>query len=443
MAFQPVSPRELVENVAELLAARAYAQGIGLGCYCAPDAPQRITADPGRLRQVLLNLIGNAIKFTEKGGVLVSVTRSPRMEGAIRFSVADTGPGLAPADIDRVFREFEQGDSTSTRRHGGAGLGLAISKRIVEAMNGTIGAESEMGKGARFHFDIPIGRDGVPGAAPAQLLAGRIAVIVSENGPETEAIAATLEAYGCGVEKVRSIDAAAGRIAAIAADASVAVLIDARLDGSSGKLLKRLRRLAGRPFEAITLIAPTDRGGLDQFRSNGYATFLARPVRGETLLRLLTARQPASAASSDPRSAVKSRDEPVAMAAAGLSILVAEDNEINALLARSALTKAGHEVHVVKNGRQAVDAVVHPPEKRFDLVLMDLHMPVMDGLDAIALIRRHEEKKGLRPVPIMVLSADGQEGTRHAALTHGATGFVSKPLDPKALVEAVAEQAVA
>jgi len=443
MEFQPVSPRELVENVAELLAARAYAQGIGLGCYCAPDAPQRIAADPDRLRQVLLNLIGNAIKFTETGGVLVSVTRSPDIEDAIRFSVEDTGPGLTPADFNRVFQEFEQADSTSTRRHGGAGLGLAISKRIVEAMNGTIDVESELGEGTCFFFDIPVGQDGLPGVDPAPLLAGSLAVILSENEPEAEAIALTLGAYGCGVERASSADAAAERIAAAPAGTSVAMLIDAKLDDRDGKLLKRLRQRVETPFEAITLIAPTDRDGLDQYRSNGYSTFLARPVRGETLLRVLTARQTAPIASTVPQSISKSREEPVATARAGLSILIAEDNEINALLARSALTKAGHAVHVVANGRQAVEAIIHPVEKRFDLVLMDLHMPVMDGLDAIALIRQEEEEKGLRPIPIMVLSADGQEGTRHAVLAHGATGFVTKPLDPKALIEAVAEQAVA
>jgi PAS domain S-box-containing protein len=440
MDLQPVSPRELAENVAELLAARAYAQGIGLGCYCAPDAPQRLTADPGRLRQVLLNLIGNAIKFTEKGGVLVSVTRSPQMEGAVRFSVEDTGPGLTQADFDRVFREFEQGDSTRTRRHGGTGLGLAISKRIVEAMGGTIGVESETGKGARFFFDLPAGKDGLPGAEPAPLLAGRLAVILSENRPETEAIASTLKAYGCGVETVDSVEAAAERIAAAPVGTSVAVLVDARLDGSDGKLLKRLRQDIAASFEAITLIAPTDRDALDQYRSSGYSTFLARPVRGETLLRVLTARQAAPLLLADP---LKSRDESIAPPRAGLSILLAEDNEINALLARSALTKAGHDVRVVADGRQAVDAVIHPEERRFDVVLMDLHMPVMDGLDAITLIRREEEEKGLQAIPIMVLSADGQEGTRHAVLAHGATGFVTKPLDPKALVAAVAEQAVA
>ncbi|MGN6583946.1 MAG: response regulator [Rhizobiaceae bacterium] len=443
MEFQPVSPRELVENVAELLAARAYAQGIGLGCYCAPDAPQRITADPDRLRQVLLNLIGNAIKFTETGGVLVSVTRSPDTEAAIRFSVTDTGAGLTQADFQRVFQEFEQADSTSTRRHGGAGLGLAISKRIVEAMNGTIAVESELGEGACFFFDIPVGQDGLQGIDPAPLLAGSLAVILSENEPEAAAMALTLEAYGCGVEKVRSLDAAAERIAAAPADFSVAVLIDARLDDRNGKLLGRLRQRVETTFEAITLIAPTDRDGLDQYRSNGYSTFLARPVRGETLLRVLTARQASPLAPAGPQSVPTPREEPAALPRAGLSILLAEDNEINALLARSVLTKAGHEVHVVANGRQAVEALIHPVEKSFDLVLMDLHMPVMDGLDAIALIRQEEEEKGLPPIPIMVLSADGQEGTRHAVLAHGATGFVTKPLDPKALIEAVAEQAVA
>jgi CheY-like chemotaxis protein len=167
-------------------------------------------------------------------------------------------------------------------------------------------------------------------------------------------------------------------------------------------------------------------------------------VRGETLLRVLLAGK-----SADPILKASEKPEPsgagpVPADGASLNILIAEDNEINAMLARAALSKAGHQVRLVTNGRAAVDAVIHSQNgRRFDVVLMDLHMPVMDGLDAIALIRKHEEERGAPPIPIMVLSADSQETTRHAVLAHGATGFVSKPLDPKALAEAVAEQAVA
>jgi PAS domain S-box-containing protein len=436
---QPMSPRELTENVVELLAARAFAKNIGLGCHVAPEVPHMITADPGRVRQVLLNLIGNAIKFTDAGGVLVTVTRSGAgRSGMIRFNVADTGPGLRETDIERIFEEFEQADGTSTRAHGGAGLGLAISKRIVKSMGGAISVASEYGAGSEFTFEIPAAAATESQQARGAVLSGHHAVILSRNAVEAEAIACTIRAHGGTVDIAATVEqttALAGRCDAL--------LVDAALEAGDGRVLKRLRQAGFTAGEAITLIAPTDRGMLGEFRASGYATFLARPVRGETLLRVLLAgAAPAAQAhtATSKASSIPARNaKPL-----GLSILIAEDNDINAMLARATLQKAGHRVEIVGNGKAAVEAVTGAgPKHRYDVVLMDLHMPVMDGLDAIAVIRRHEEEMGVAPVPIMVLSADNQEKTRHAVLAHGASGFVTKPLDPEALVEAVEEQAAA
>ncbi|MGD9914931.1 MAG: ATP-binding protein [Rhizobiaceae bacterium] len=435
---QPMSPRELAESVVELMAAKAYAKGIGIGCHVAPDVPALVSADPGRLRQVLLNLLGNAVKFTETGGVSLTVTTSRvRNVPAVRFAVTDTGPGLERDDLERIFREFEQADSTSTRRHGGAGLGLAISRRIVTSMNGSISVESEPGCGSEFVIDIPV-VTATESDTPVGLLASCRAVIVSANAVEAEAIARTIRAHGGEAQIARNV-AQAETMAA----GCTAVLVDAESETRDGSALARLRRAGFTGATAITLIAPTNRGLLGDFRAGGYHNFLARPVRGATLLRvLLWAGREAAAPKAGQQPArphaAPLRDE------GGLSVLIAEDNEINAMLARSALVKAGHAVKVVGNGRAAVDAVTGADAaQRYDVVLMDLHMPVMDGLDAIAAIRRHEEEKGAVPVPIMVLSADGQEGTRHAVLAHGASGFVTKPLDPDTLVHAVEAQAAA
>src|SRR6185312_12560427 len=386
--LQPVSPREIVENVSELLAAKAYAKGIGLGCYCAPDVPGIITADPNRLRQVLLNLIGNAVKFTDEGGVQVEVdiiksagTRS------IRFSVSDTGPGMNKADLKRIFQEFEQADGTSTRKHGGAGLGLAISRRIVEAMSGSIGVDSEPGAGSRFHVELPLGRMANLGTRP-KLLEGRNIGIVSSNRVEPELIARAVEASG-GLAIVADGVKALGREADARQVELDSILVDTALEEPDGSILKRLRRTLGGGFDAITLIAPSDRGHLAQYRQAGYSTFLARPVRSETLLRVLLASKSADPILKSSEKPEPSGTGPAPADGAGLNILIAEDNEINAMLARVALSKAGHHVRLVTNGRAAVDAVIHSQTgKRFDIVLMDLHMPVMDGLDAIALIRK-------------------------------------------------------
>jgi CheY-like chemotaxis protein len=435
---QPVSIRETADSIVELLAARAFGKGIGIGCHVAPDVPLTVTADPGRLRQVLLNLIGNAIKFTDSGGVLVEVKNTGTdPERTIRFTITDTGPGIAGADVARIFQDFEQADSSSTRRHGGAGLGLAISKRIVTAMGGTIGVESESGAGSTFHFEIPAEGVKLPPDGSMTALAGRRVMILSKNAVEANAIARTILACGGSV-----------RIAATAAQASATaagcdtIFVDAALEEADGRLIKRLREAGFANADAVTLISPTDRGMLGEFRAAGYSFFLARPVRGDTLLRTLLSdrSKPAAAATPDRASA---RSGHLHGKMPGLSILIAEDNDINAMLARATLVKAGHRVEVVGNGRAAVDAVTLPGKDRFDVVLMDLHMPVMDGLDAIGVIRRYEEDRGVAPVPIMVLSADSQEKTRHHVLAHGASGFVTKPLDPDALIRAVEEQAAA
>lgn len=442
---QPMSPRELADNVVELLASKAFGKGIGLGCHVAPDVPQLITADPGRVRQVLLNLIGNAIKFTEAGGILLTLTmvKGPGRTDTLRFSVKDTGPGLRPEDIARIFDEFEQADNTSTRKHGGAGLGLAISKRLITSMHGTISVDSTLGKGSDFSFEIPvIDPTGGP-QVRGKVLAGRKAVLLSPNTVEAGAIAATIRAHGGTAHIVGTVTEAAKL-----AEGCDTVLVDAALEQSDGRVLKRLREAGYIRAEAITLIAPTDRGLLPEFRANGYATFLARPVRGETLLRLLLASQvtatPPAAPAKEKSGPSGTRRKPGKNRLPGLSVLVAEDNDINAMLARATLLKAGHRVDIVGNGKAAVEALTAAGRKhRYDVVLMDMHMPVMDGLDAIAAIRRYEESAGVAPVPIMVLSADSQEKTRHAVLAHGASGFVTKPLDPATLVRTVEEQAAA
>jgi CheY-like chemotaxis protein len=394
-----------------------------------------ITADPGRVRQVLLNLIENAIKFTDNGGVLVVFSKE--IDGKsemIRFTVTDTGAGLLHQDAERIFIEFEQADGTSTRAHGGAGLGLAISKRIVESMGGTIGVTSDYGKGSEFFFTIPAA-DPVDGAnIRGQVLAGRQAVIVTPHRAEADAIALAIRAHGGAIRIAENVTAALKL-----ADGCDTLLIDASLEKRDGRTLRRLRRAGFSDCEAITLIAPTDRGRLGDFRKNGYATFLARPVRGETLLRVLLSSMSTPGA---PDSANRDiTEENTGAGPSSLSVLIAEDNEINAMLARASLVKAGHSVDVVANGKAAVEAATDPKRKRhYDIILMDLHMPIMDGLDAIAAIRRHEEQEALAPIPILVLSADSQEKTRHSVLAHGASGFVTKPIDPEALVEAVSSQ---
>ncbi|WP_274423638.1 response regulator [Chelativorans sp. YIM 93263] len=440
LELQAVSVRELVENIVELMAARAFTKNIGLGCHIAPDVPETITTDPGRLRQIMLNLVGNAIKFTDEGGVLVMVRNAEiKGEPAVAFKVVDTGPGLDQSAIARIFQEFEQADTSSTRRHGGTGLGLAISRRLASALGGEISVESAPGEGAAFSITTPAGE--TEGASEAPLaLKGWDVAIITPHAVEGEALAMTVREHG-GKARIFDSEKSAAALLRRRKNGFDALLVDASLENDRGDLLKNLRRQGLSAAQALTLIAPTDRGRLTTFRANGYGIFLARPVRGRTLLRMLLNDRlsPPERAKPETRPAKKGS---APAEAAGMRVLVAEDNEINAMLARAALTRAGYRVRVVPDGRAAVDALTHPVREH-DIVLMDLHMPVMDGLDAISNIRRYEEEIGLPPIPILVLSADGQEKTRHSVLSHGASGFIAKPLDPDRLLSAVESHAMA
>lgn len=438
---QVVDLREITENVVELLAPRAYGKGIGLGCHVEPDVPHTITADPGRMRQVLLNVIGNAVKFTENGGVRVSVRRAgTRQEPRIAFTVTDTGPGLYPGDLVRIFEEFEQADGSPTRKHGGAGLGLSISKRILDVMGGSIRASGVPEKGAEFVVEIPALDIVDRSIDRSRAMEGRRALILSRNEMEACALLRIVEAHGGKALIARTVEEAALAQRG-PKDMFDLAFLDAALERSDGRLLRRLRQSGVRIGEAVTLIAPTDRGRLAEYKAGGYDTFLVRPVRGDTLLRVtLSAGERQAALAQEPAEHEARRK---AMASPSLDVLVAEDNEINALLARAALEKAGHRVCVVSNGKAAVELLTGASgAHRFDVVLMDLHMPKMDGLDAVAAVRKHEEQRGLVPVPIVVLSADSQEKTRHGAIAHGANGFLTKPVDPALMIETIEREAI-
>jgi CheY-like chemotaxis protein/nitrogen-specific signal transduction histidine kinase len=417
---RPTRASELAENVVELLAARAHAKGIGLGLHVARDVPVRAIFDGGKMRQILLNLVGNAIKFTDKGGVLVTVTRRQAGGGTLlRFAVRDTGAGLEPADLARIFDAFEQAGSDPALRQAGAGLGLAISRRIAEAMGGKLSAVSRRGEGSIFAAEIPV--DVLDEAAADEPLAGKRIIVLSRNRMESEAMRRTIADNGGMAMLARDLDEAAR----IGRDGLDILIVDAELEDDEGTVLAGLRRVLGGGAVAIIFIDPKARGRVGHFRAHGYSHFLPRPLRRDTLVKVLLAKVGA-----------ESPQPPVARRSSGVSfaILVADDNEINALLARSALTRAGHRVDTVSNGRQAVEASLSRPGMRYDAILMDFQMPVMNGMEAIAEIRAHEAENGLPRVPIFVLTADERAETGRAMLESGADGVLAKPVDPEKLI---------
>lgn len=410
---EPVRLREFAENLVELMASRAFAKGIGVALHIAAGTPEMIDIDPLRLRQALLNLLGNAVKFTEKGGVVLDV--AAKDVALIEFTVRDTGPGIPLREQERIFEEFEQADASPTRRHGGAGLGLAITRRIASAMGGTISVASEKGNGAAFTLCLP-SVNPKPETADRRRLCDINAVLMMSPAIEAEAFAATVRSEGGKVEIVSTLEELASRSAsALIVDTVTAeAIVPHHLD-----LIDQFTR-------RVILIEPKDRGALPSYRANGFGSFLARPVRLETLVRVLNGHiggadhAPVSSSTAPADQKTSERR---------LSVLLAEDNDINALLVKAALERAGHEVTRVRDGGAAVKMAADE-DKAFDVILMDLHMPEMDGMDAIAAIRAAEDGRSAKTVPILVLTADGQPETEAAARAIGGTGFITKPVDP-------------
>jgi len=360
---EPTDVEALVQEIVELLAARAHAKGIDIAADVATDLPAEVAVDPTRLRQVLVNLAGNGVKFTAAGGVTVAVRRETGVAaGAVRVAVAvsDTGPGIAAEDAERIFGEFEQADTALNRRHGGAGLGLAISRRLVRAMGGELTLLTRPGAGSTFRFvlDLPVVREREAEAAAE--LAGRRFLLVMPAGAEPPALASALRQSGADVRAVATVNEAAALAGAAAAAALPydAVLLDRRAADDAGAALLRLREAAGGTIAAAVMIEPGGRGEIEALRRAGFAAYLVRPVRRSSLIRVAAGiAAPGDGFHPDPGDLRRRRAGAPRRAAASLEVLIAEDNEISALLARAVLEGLGHTVTAVADGAAAVRAV--------------------------------------------------------------------------------------
>lgn len=387
---------DLLRQVAELVAPRAYEKGLEIGWAAAPGLA-RLTADEGRLRQVLLNFLGNAVKFTQAGGVLL--TAEPRGR-AIRFTVADSGPGVPEADRARVFEPFVQTDPAHAHQLGGAGLGLAIAQRLATAMGGGVGLGGSPLGGAAFWIELP-GRAG----APDQALAGCRVVIASARPALRDAAARQVAASGAEALQVAS------RAEAIAAGGDVILIDEALIGGVPAQAL-------GAP--AIVLLSPAERDRIAARRRQGFDGYLIKPLRRRSLAERIGVAlgQAAEAAPEDD-------DRIVRAELSGRRVLLAEDDPISAILARTLLAREGCEVDHVANGEAAIEAA---GSAAYDLILMDVRMPRLSGMEAARRLRAQGS-----PTPIVALTADAFEDDRRACLAAGMDDFLVKPLAPEAL----------
>ena len=417
---EEVEPRQIAGRVVELLAPRAHAKNIEIVSVIAPEVPRAIRIDGVRLRQILTNLIGNAVKFTERGGVRVDARLDIEQERhCIRFEVRDTGVGV-PAEMRReIFDEFVQADSSHARRFGGSGLGLAISKRLVAAMGGEIGIEPAPGGGSVFWFTVPAATTVEADAALRSRLSGRRIVIVTRNGVLREALAAQIRNAG-------------GEVVALGASADGetrtpdAILIDAGTGDTPD-----LPAPADPYILSIVLVTPGARSHLADLKGAGFAGYLVKPLRQSSLADRILAgdSQPIDVEASDA-AAPHSAPDNAKTGAGRLSVLLAEDNQINAMLTRELLRRRGLGVRVVKSGEEAIAAL---ESERFDLVLTDIHMPGLDGIEATRRIREREEREERPRTPIVALTADALETGRWACQDAGMDGFLTKPVNPTEL----------
>jgi signal transduction histidine kinase/DNA-binding response OmpR family regulator len=431
LAARPFPLAAFVEEVVELLGPRAQAKGLEIGCYVDERLPSRVIGDAARLRQVLFNLAGNAIKFTESGGVSIIVEPSAQPD-AISISVHDTGIGISLQDQARIFLEFEQADGSPTRKFGGTGLGLTISNKIIESMGGAIAVESVPGEGSTFRVNVALPRadDAQEPTFAVPDLTGSEILIVAPAATEASLIARRLQRWGARTKIVPDDQVAA---ALLPEQMWSAVLVDHVLGTPASEALARAAASVPR---RIVLVAPAMRNELGTLKAAGFTGYLIKPVRAASLAaRFLNDDAFDLAAAMEPTDAPS-----VARPGGGLSILVAEDNEINALLARALLVKLGHHPTMTGSGGAAIDSwlAARAAGTPYDRVLMDLHMPSMDGLEATRRIRAMEAESGAPRTPILALTANASADDREACLAAGMDGFLVKPLDRERLAAALA-----
>ncbi len=430
--------RTELEEVAEMLAPRAHEKGLEIACVVPPGFPEHLRGDPGRIRQIATNLVGNAIKFTESGEVTVeaNVLRKSATHATVRLVVRDTGIGIPRERQAAIFESFTQADGSTTRRYGGTGLGLTICRQLTQLMGGSIGVDSEPGQGSSFWLDLTLPLQARPlglGAAAPPHLAGLRVLVVDDNDTNRHVLREQLLSWGW-----RPTELDGGRSAAdVLLDAQRLgdpfgiVLLDMHMPEMDGEqTAAAIRSHSSLTSMPLVLLSSGVVGTQAEMRAKGFAAALTKPVRRSHLLNALMEVIGCPDDAAEERAPVK----PVSrVASPGLRVLVAEDNTVNQKVVLRLLEQAGCRAEAVANGAEAVAALDRLP---FDVVLMDVQMPEMDGFEATAEIRRKQATCG-KHTPIIAMTAHAMQGDRERCLAAGMDDYVAKPVKPHDLVKAL------
>jgi two-component system sensor histidine kinase/response regulator len=431
--------RDCLEATLKTLALRCDEKGLELLCDIARDVPEIVEGDSGRLRQVLVNLVGNAIKFTAEGEICLKVELRAEDggKGLLHFIVSDTGIGISPEKQELIFDPFSQADTSTTRKYGGTGLGLTISSRLVAMMGGNIWLESQLGQGTQFHFTVqfksfenkvPIG-----GMVSPEILRGVKVLVVDDNRTNRRILEGMLGRWEMKAKSVEDGEEALTELSAAreAAEPYALILIDMHMPGMSGlALVERIRQRPELSTAAIVMLTSAGyREDSERCKELGVSSSLLKPIRQselrETVTLILGAREQKGAIPLGASYPLRDAQGPTE----ALRILLAEDNLVNQRLAKRLLEKRGHRVVVAANGREALEAL---QKESFDLVLMDVQMPEMDGLEAIARIREKEVRTGGHQ-PVVALTAHAMKGDMERGLSAGMDGYLTKPIRPQEL----------
>ena len=440
----PFNLRDSVSTVVSNMTVHAQAKGLELIYEVEDDTPDRIVGDSGRLKQVLINLLGNAIKFTEQGEVLVSVKAEQLLDSKLKlyFEVRDTGVGIPEEKLATIFQAFEQVDSSSTRRFGGTGLGLAVSSQLCQMMGGKIWVQSQIGKGSVFYFTVTMGFEPETTTSSSRPLnpnplKGLSALVIEYNATNRRLLDQTLTKTGMIVQIANDGTGAMSILSTAKQNGETFdfILIDMSLHEETGtELAREIKNWNVAPLSKIIFLVPKDFSSEGEiFQKLNVVGFISKPIGPDELINgLLKSLDPHSADDSKPCSNHKS--EHSKETSGKMEILVAEDNLINQKLATYMLTNLGHKVVIAANGQEALDKF---RAGNFDVILMDVQMPVMDGFEATQLIRAVEKESGSR-TPIVALTAHAMKGDRERCLEAGMDDYISKPINNKELTDALA-----
>jgi signal transduction histidine kinase/DNA-binding response OmpR family regulator len=445
MEYIDFDPRVTVEGTIDIFAIKAEKKGLDFSCFIDPEVPSILHGDPARLRQVLINLIGNAIKFTEKGEVGIRVTLAAETDShaTVRFDVRDTGIGISEDRRDRLFKSFSQVDSSTTRKYGGTGLGLAISKQVVELMEGQIDVESKEGRGATFWFTAVLGKQS-PEQQQAPFEHGAIknlhVLVVGDNSSSLNILKTYLESWHCRVEEAASGEEAMEKLQTAVNEGDpykIALLDYCMLKQDVGALGQRIKAdIQLQDLNLVMLTSIGKRGDAEHFRKLGFAAYLVKPIKQSQLFDCLSIVTGESAnGEKDASSQIITRHSISEGHKQRVRILLADDNLINQKVALKILEKKlGYSADTVTNGKEVLEAL---ERMDYDLVLMDCQMPEMDGYEATRSIRDGSSRVRNHDIPIIAMTANALKGDREKCIKAGMNDYVSKPIDIRELTDAM------